>query len=134
MRRIYKVPTPEPAANQQPAPAVSTNQIIETDPDETNYFFGRPVLSARFLHRTLVPVAAKYLSAALCTVSEHPNDLTAWWNLLLWPRRLVEGIDSRELPRKTRNERLRAQITGETMPPQLDPYESAPKQNANTLW
>ena len=72
-------------------------------------------------------------ASALRAVSDNPHDLATWWTLLLWPRRLAEDKDSRRLPRKTRNERLRAQITGEREPPKPEPYETTPNNHKDTL-
>ena len=132
----HKAPAPDLVpSQQQQTPSHPISQSIETDTNESEKHFGGPVHTIRFLPRNLVPLAAEHLSAALRRVSDHPHDQTAWWSLLLWPRRLVECTESRKLPRKTRNEQLRAQITGERAPPKPDPRAREDEHNhdANTL-
>ena len=129
----HKAPAPEPTASQQKESAIADIQGNESTTNETEEIFGEPIRSVRFLPRGLAPLAAKHLASALRAVSDNPHDLATWWTLLLWPRRLAEDKDSRLLPRKTRNERLRAQITGEREPPKPEPYETTTNNHKDTL-
>ena len=112
----YGLPSPQQNNAPQTAPT-ATNAPLQSQEEAPPELFTAPVRSIRFIPRVLIPLTAERLASALREATGNPEDCSKWWPLLLFPQRLAEHPESRKESRTIRNEKLRAQISGASQPP-----------------